>query len=301
MRFRTEIEIKKSSLVLDPEKPVVAVGSCFSQNIATKMNQHLWESINPLGTLYNPISISRALTVMLLHENGKEFFETTLFQDNGIWMSNMFDTGFNSIDREDCILEFVNRKKLLEQKLREGQTLVVTFGTSIAYFKKDDGIIVGNCHKQPSDIFFRERLTITDITNAWIIIVNCLKERFKDLNIIFTVSPVRHLKDTMEGNSKSKAVLLLSIEKICRDFDFCHYFPAFEIINDDLRDYRFYSSDLVHPSEEGIEYIWEKFRQAYIDEKGNRLLEEGLSKYKASQHRPRIGALGKPLEKGNHP
>ena len=196
--------------------------------------------------------------------------------------------------------EFIKRQNILAEKLCHGKTLIITFGTSIAYFRKSNDTIVGNCHKQPADLFYRERLQVNDIAHAWDFLIKNMNNTYKGLNIIFTVSPVRHLKDTMEGNSKSKAILLLAIEQICSLHENCHYFPAFEIMNDDLRDYRFYASDLLHPSEEAIEYIWEKFVDTYIDSSGKTFLEEGAKKVRAANHRPKIGALGKPIEKGSH-
>ena len=295
MRFRTEYESERSSLTLSPEKPIVMAGSCFTQNMAAKMNEHNWKAVNPFGTLYNPFSIAFAIDCMMDLNNGKERFERSLFEFNGIWNSRMFDSSFSSLRREDCIEEFLLRQKEFQEVIPAGKVLVVTFGTSICYHLKETGIPVGNCHKQPAGLFYEKRMTIEEISSTWNKLIEKLKETYGDVIIIFTVSPVRHLKNGFTGNSRSKAVLQLAIEEICKNHDCAYYFPAFEIMNDDLRGYRFYASDLLHPSEEGIEYIWEKFIETFLDEKGRNLLKEGLKKAKASSHRPKTGALGKPL------
>ncbi|MCH5242627.1 MAG: GSCFA domain-containing protein [Muribaculaceae bacterium] len=295
MKFRTEYLSQRSSLTLSPLKPVVMAGSCFSENIAEKMREHLWKAVNPFGTLYNPFSICKAIDLMLDLEKGYERFEQTLFEFRGIWNSHCFDSSFSSRIKEDCIQEFLNRQKEFLENLSQGKVLIVTFGTSICYHLKKDESIVGNCHKQPSELFYEKRMSEGDVFIYWHVLIESLKKRFPDIAIIFTVSPVRHLKNGFVGNSRSKAVLQLGVEEICKYDDKCFYFPAYEIMLDDLRDYRFYASDLSHPSDEAIEYIWEKFRETFLDEEGNRILNEGSKKFKALHHRPKTGALGKKL------
>lgn len=292
---------EKSVITLDPHLPVVLAGSCFSQNMASKMKAHLWKAVNPLGTLYNPVSICQALDIMLDEKEGSNRFENSLFHHNGIWNSCKFDSSFSSQDKNDCIEDFENKGIILRDALQEGRQLIVTFGTSFVYYFSDTGEAVGNCHKLPSQRFFRERLSVTEISATWKGMIEKLNVLYPEIKIIFTVSPVRHLKDGFVGNMRSKAVLSLGIESIVRENPGCQYFPAYEILNDDLRDYRFYASDLAHPSEEAIEYVWGKFLDTFVDKQGIQILTEGASKYKAERHRPKTGALGKPIEKGIHP
>ena len=293
MKFRTEYTPEKSRLVIDPEKPVVMAGSCFTQNMAEKMRQHEWEVADPFGTLYNPLSIGEAFRAMMADDDGK--FEDSLFFDGQLWRSWLFDSSFASREKENCVAEFRKRKSEFESALQGGNLLIVTFGTSICYFLEGSQNVVGNCHKQPAERFYRRRLGIEETALYWQEILREIKARYPALQVVFTVSPVRHLKDGFTGNSRSKAVLQLAIEKICGENDCCHYFPAYEILNDDLRDYRFYASDLVHPSEEGVAYIWEKFIATYLDDRGLQRLREGSRTYKARHHRPMTGALGQPL------
>ena len=298
MKFRTEYKPEKSVLTLNPGVPAVLAGSCFSINIARKMDEHGWEAVNPLSTLYNPVSILEAIDMMSDLVNGSARFENSLFYGNDIWSSWWFDSSFSSVNREDCREEFKIRQNEFKTKLEEGKLLIITFGTSICYYLCDENFPVGNCHKQPAALFYRKRLTIEEIVEQWNQLISKLQNKFKDLKIIFTVSPVRHLKDGFSGNSRSKAVLQLAVEEICGRNKDCFYFPAYEILNDDLRDYRFYASDLSHPSEEAIEYIWQKFLDTFIDSSGQQLLEEGARHFKALNHKPKLGALNKPLKKG---
>lgn len=294
MKFRTEYTAQKCrEITLDPEMPVVLAGSCFSQNMAAKMQDHLWDAVNPTGTLYNPISIGRAISLMIDQNKGLQEFEKSLFYFNGLWSSHYFDSSFSSIHKEDCIEDFKIRCNLLKDKLETGKTLIVTLGTSICYYILEKEYVVGNCHKQPSNLFYTRRLSPEEIFSFWISVNELLHAHYPDVRTIFTVSPVRHLKDGFVKNAQSKAALILGVEEICSHLSGCYYFPAYEILNDDLRDYRFYASDLAHPSEEAIEYIWQKFKETYIDEKGLQTLEAGAKKVKAASHRPKKGALGK--------
>ena len=295
MKFRTEYLPGKAGIILDPRKPVVLTGSCFSQNIAAKMKEHSWEALNPLGTLYNPLSICEAIDIVTDSENGYDRFLDSLFNADNLWNSWWFDSSFSAILKEDCIEEFLLRQNQFLKGLKEGGVMIVTFGTSICYYLDHACIPVGNCHKQPSSMFYRERLIIDDIVARWSNLLESLRDRFPGIRVIFTVSPVRHLKDGFEGNARSKAILLLAVEEIIRLNPDTFYFPAYEILNDDLRDYRFYASDLCHPSDEAIEYVWQKFIETYIDASGLGILSNGSRRYKALQHRPKTGALGKPL------
>lgn len=296
MKFRTEYVPQKSSIILLPHLPVVLAGSCFSQNIAVKMHQHGWEAVNPFGTLYNPLSIVLAIDLMCDTADGERRFDDTLFQYSGIWHSHLFDSSLSSLCREDCMEEFRHRQVNFQKAMEQGETLIVTFGTAICYFLNNGKYPVGNCHKQPAHLYSRRRIDVEEICELWMPFLKKLKLRYPGLKVVFTVSPVRHLKDGFEGSSRSKAVLLLSIDRICENLEFCEYFPAYEIQNDDLRGYRFYGADLVHPSDEAVDYIWEKFVATYIDHAGEKKLQEGLAAYKRFHHRPMTGALDKPLQ-----
>lgn len=253
---------------------MLTVGSCFAENIADKMRGSLWDACNPLGTLFNPLSIARVVSLALGKDADKS--GKMMFKSDGMWHSWLFGTKFSSLSEENLNKEIENALNRFRVYLAKSKALIVTFGTANCYFLKNSGNeVVANCHKMPSDSFVRRRLSVEDIAGNWKVLCETIHSEYPELEIIFTVSPVRHLKDGFTENARSKATLMLAVEEICRDKDYCHYFPAYELITDDLRDYRFYAEDLVHPSEEGVQYIWEKFQETYLDDNGKSLLKQG--------------------------
>lgn len=287
MRFRTEIPRLRAPFTLSPERPVVMLGSCFSDNITEKMRSCLWPAENPFGTLFNPISIAAALRLSLMPEKtGADEFRSSLFGHSPIH-SRFFGTKLSAIDADGAEMRFLHASGSIRKMLDEAQALFVTFGTAWVYALADHPeIIVGNCHKQPASLFIRRRLTIKEIVNEWVSLAEALRERWPNLHIIFTVSPVRHLKDGFEGNSRSKAVLQLAVEQLTEAIPDSYYFPAYELLNDDLRDYRFYAADLAHPSQQAIEYIWERFCETFLDKEGAMILKEGNLISRGYAHRP---------------
>ena len=315
MLFRTEYVPAKANFTLTPRRPVVMLGSCFSDNIASKMRDAIWDAVNPLGTLYNPVSIASSLETFLFSEDFEKRFGESLFQDSqGKWRSFFGDFRFAGNIREESFEKALAAKEELQSKLSKADALFITFGTSICYAlcpECNEGIeskgcydriepnptptrsdlisaTVANCHKLPASRFEKYRLSIEDIAEIWIPICKRLKESFPQLRIVFTVSPVRHLKDGFVANNRSKSILLLAIEDICNRLNFCSYFPAYEILNDDLRDYRFYASDMAHPSEQAVDYIWEIFKKTYLDSEGMNLIKEGEKIMRMKNHRPLI-------------
>jgi len=282
MDFRTEYCVKQQEAVLSPEKPVLLLGSCFSDNIGQRMRQALWDArVNPCGTLFNPVSIANIIMSALGLRPATCFFEK-----NGIWISWDFPSSVSGLGHAEATAVAAESLKHLENDFADSQAVIVTFGSSIVYERKDvPDRIVANCHKFPSGEFSRRRLEVEEIAGLWNDVIASLRRVNSGLKFIFTVSPVRHVKEGFVENSLSKATLLLAVEKICKDNGNCSYFPSYEIVNDDLRDYRFYASDLVHPSAGCVEYIWEKFKQSYLDETGMGLIEEGESLYKRCRHR----------------
>ncbi|MFN4152000.1 MAG: GSCFA domain-containing protein, partial [Candidatus Sericytochromatia bacterium] len=165
--------------------------------------------------------------------------------------------------------------------------LIITFGSSYVYKHKEKNIIVSNCHKLPENAFNQYMLSIEEMENKWIDLINKLKEKNKNLKIIFTVSPIRYLKYGFASNALSKSNLLVLVNKLKNKFNFIDYFPSYEIMMDDLRDYRFYEKDMIHPNEIAIEYIWDKFIHSYIDKKSIEIMNEITKLKKALSHRPR--------------
>ncbi|MDE5790305.1 MAG: GSCFA domain-containing protein [Muribaculaceae bacterium] len=304
IQFRTRYTPQRAGFTLSPQCPVVMLGSCFSDNMAGRMRSCLWNASNPLGTLYNPLSIRNALELFLFEEHFIERFSDSLFTDStGKCRSFSGDFRLAACNETEALGKAEKTRNLLRGTLQKAQALFITFGTSICYSllpEKEStdatqrlerareallSATVANCHKLPPSRFERYRLTIAEITEIWILLCKKIRETYPQLQIVFTVSPVRHLKDGFVANSRSKAILQLAVEEICSQLEFCSYFPAYEILNDDLRDYRFYASDLAHPSEMAVDYIWEIFKETYLNEEGKALLKEGEKIVKGYRHR----------------
>lgn len=326
MNFRTILKPHKSEVTLSPKMRVTALGSCFADNIAGKMRESLWDCRNYGGALYNPLSIIKFIELSILagDNNGDKIGDTkgdnersierdkelekSLFEADGIWYSWLADSRISSLSRQETLKRLKEAMDGFAATLSECKVLFITFGTAWCYFlnlakeeiantpnnidtnrQSESGeYLVANCHKQPAKLFTRRRLTIGEITGRWEQLFQQLHRRFPELQVIFTVSPVRHLKDGFSGNTRSKAILQLTVEQLTDRFAFCHYFPAYELLNDDLRDYRFYAADLTHPSAEAIEYIWEFFKAIYLDKEGEEMLREGEKIARLRAHRPLI-------------
>lgn len=292
MKFRTEYVATPSSLRLNPHLPILLLGSCFSTEVGEKMRSCCWDAIsNPFGVLYNPASIAMAISASILKDSEMdELISYSLDSKpdgnaNEIFSSRLTDSKCNSFSRELTTKRVKERLLALRKAICRSQAMVVTFGTAWIYEMADKpGTIVANCHKFPASRFKRRRLDIDEIVQMWMRTAELLREVNPQLKLIFTVSPIRHLKDGFEGNSISKATLLLACEKLCEQLSDATYFPAYEIICDDLRDYRFYASDLTHPSAEAVEYVWEKFCSQYLSDSDRGVLREGEKIAKMLRH-----------------
>lgn len=282
--FRTSIKIDAQKLQIAYNDPILFLGSCFSGNIGNRMVSLKFNAlVNPFGVLFNPLSISESLR--LLNEE-KQFTEKDLVQTAGLWYSFNHHGSFSQPDLNIC-LDTINRQlKEGSTKLKVCKILSVTFGTSWVYRYKKSGKIVANCHKLPESDFERILLNPSQIAEEYSTLVQSLRKSFPELSIIFTISPVRHLRDGMQGNQISKAILHLAVKQILEENRDCYYFPAYEIMMDDLRDYRFYEPDMVHPNGQAIDYIWERFAEAYMN-KDTIAISRDMEKLKSSMnHRP---------------
>lgn len=288
MQFRTEINLPPSERLLDPRRPMVLLGSCFAENIGQKMRDALWEvTINPCGVLYNPYSIGQAvLHSMMPPEIRMRAMTESLVERDGLWFSWLFDSSISGQTRQECIDRGMEAYQLLHDKLLEAQGLILSHGTAWVYRLKSTGYpVVSNCHKFPADRFERRLLTVREI-NEWSDIVNATAGQFlSHKNVIQTVSPVRHLNDGPVGNTLSKATLVMSCTGLSDDINMMEYFPSYEILNDDLRDYRFYCEDLVHPNQMAVDYIWDKFLERYLSEEDRKYVREGEALSRRMKHR----------------
>lgn len=276
MQFRTEIIVPRPPFSISHDDSILMLGSCFSDNIGALMERDGFHiSHNPMGPLYNPLSIARTLSRSL---DQNAYSEADLIRGPRGYHCLDFASRYSGEDLT-LLLDNLNRD-FLSLSLVERSVMVFTFGSAFIFEHKEHGL-VGNCHKLPSDVFNRRCLTVDEIVDTWIPVVDALPAG----KVVFTVSPIRHLADGLHGNQLSKATLLLAIDEIVRRCPKAVYFPAYEILIDDLRDYRFYASDMKHPSEVAEEYIYEHFSKAYFNKTTlSRALDE-RKKTLASCHR----------------
>ena len=263
---------------------ILFIGSCFSEEIAAKMSDLKFDILqNPNGILYDPISISSALNPYITNE---PFDINDLFFQNDLWHSWHHHSIFSGLDKEKVFRKIVNTRQEAHQFLKKTTWLIISLGTSFNYSLKQEGIQVSNCHKAPADYFEKKLITTEETIAALSATINSLREFNPDVKIIFTVSPVRHVKDGLVENNRSKARLIEAVHSITEKFEDIFYFPAYELIIDVLRDYRFYKTDLVHPSDAAVDFVFENFCNALLDEPGKKMLEEISKVVKAMSHKP---------------
>ena len=280
MKFRTEIEIAPLGTKIGYENRIQALGSCFAEHIAGRLAQAKFRvTANPSGILFNPLSIAAALRS---YAGEKPVRHSELGFDGELWFHYGFHGSFSAPEADQALAAMNAARKSGAEALRAADRIVLTFGTAWVY--EHDGAVVANCHRRPAAEFTRRRLGVDEIVTAF---ADLMAGPLGGREVILTVSPVRHLGDSLAGNAVSKAALRLAAEELAERFPDVHYFPAYEILNDDLRDYRFYADDLVHPSPQAVEYVWEKFSATVLSEQARRLLPDVRHIVVAAAHRPR--------------
>lgn len=261
--FRTEIQFPSSPSILTLQDKVLTVGSCFSDAIGHRLAQHKFNTlINPFGVIYNPHSIHKALRYTL---HNQVVPEHTYVQQADVFTNYDFHSEFSSLKKSELEKKISDTLGVAHYFLKDAGWIIITYGTAWVYERSDTGEIVANCHKTPASKFNKTLLSQKKVLESFEEFYTALRVFNPSVKIILTVSPVRHIKDTLPLNSVSKAVLRLACQTISETYLDTFYFPAFEIMMDDLRDYRFYKSDMIHPSEEAEEYIWAKFSEKYFD------------------------------------
>jgi len=261
------------------------IGSCFAENIGNQLQELcLPTTVNPFGILYNPVSIANGLTILL---EGKEFTSRDLFFHENLYHSFAHHGKF-SRPAHDEMLDFINSKVIEARAVLKGSShLFITFGTSWVFRFKETGEVVSNCHKLPGTLFDHYRLQVAQITEIWVPLLHQLFVLNPDLHIVFTVSPIRHLKDGVHDNQLSKSTLLLAVDELSSYFgaDHISYFPSYELLLDELRDYRYYASDMTHPSDLAIELIREKLETSFFDQEAKLISSELIKLVQANKHR----------------
>ncbi len=273
MKLQTIVDIQPSAWKIGYEDRILMVGSCFSDEIGAQMQErYLHVTCNPFGTLYNPLSIAQALTMTEM---------PVLVEHEGLWHSMAHHGAFSRADKNEAEQAIRGSIETMQQALQEATVVIVTFGTAWVYELKDGisglGVsgLVGNCHKLPESCFNRRRLSVEEIVAAW----KPILAQYSDKRWLFTVSPIRHIRDGLHENQLSKATLLQAVEYLG------DYFPSYEIMLDELRDYRFYADDLVHPSSLAVNYIWERFVDTFCTPQTKNELVLQHKRWKHEHHR----------------
>ena len=283
MNLRTTFAIPSSERKIDYTTPVMLIGSCFASEIGSKMEEGRMKIlINPAGTVYNPSSVGKSLDFII--EN-KQFTRKDLYNYKGTFLSFSHYTDFSSDTHEEALNKINTATREAHFFLKKASFLFITFGTARIFRFNETGQIVSNCHKLPASLFTRELLTVKEIVDCWNDLLVKLRSFNKTLQVIFTVSPVRHWKDGAHGNQVSKSVLFLAIEKLLEHMVAASYFPAYELLMDDLRDYRYYDQDMLHPSDTAVDYIWDAFSESYFENETRLVWKEVRNVTKAMNHK----------------
>ena len=284
MNLQTKIILKKETKNrINYNSKLVLLGSCFSKNIGNKLTYFKFQTHqNPFGILFHPKAIENLITNAI---NEKEYVSKDLIFQDERWHSFDAHSNLSSSNQEILLKKLNSSVQATNKKLKKATHIIITLGTSWVYRSIETDAVVANCHKIPQKKFSKELLSIVEINKSLKTIISLLKSINKDINVLFTVSPIRHLKDGFIENTQSKSHLIAAIHNIvdCKNVS---YFPSYEIMMDELRDYRFYSEDMIHPNKIAINYIWEKFSETWFEENTGSIMKEIELIQKGMAHKP---------------
>ncbi|KQB40341.1 GSCFA domain-containing protein [Flavobacterium aquidurense] len=287
MQFRTQIPISKTNNPIDYNSKIISIGSCFAENMADKFDYFKFQNVtNPFGIIFNPVSIEKIISRVIKQDF---YTEKDVFFYNERWHSYEVHSDLSNSDRQE-LLETLN-KAISEsyKKLQEATHIIITYGTSWIYRNIESDQIVANCHKVPQKQFLKELVSVEVIQKSIQNTVDLVLTLNPEINFIFTVSPVRHIKDGFTENQLSKSHLFAALHQVLKNYNpqiiTLNYFPSYEIMMDELRDYRFYTEDMLHPNSVAIDYIWHKFSENYMAENSIPTMQEISEIQKSLRHR----------------
>lgn len=289
MDFRTEIKPEPGHEgIISHNSPVVLIGSCFTDNIGACMRDELFDvTVNPFGPIYNPASVRRAVETIV---ECRHVEDSELFEHEGQSHSFLFHSRYSAPTRTESMLKMNSSIESAHKALTTAGTMIITLGTTRVFIHTTSGHVVANCHKMPAKDFEERVLTLDECVNHLKALIDKARSLNPGLRIIFTVSPLRYLNHGAHANAISKSTLLLAIDMVIRERKDTYYFPAFEIMTDDLRDYRFYAEDMKHPSPQAVKYIYEIFSNTYYTPVTRELANTCSRLTRRLAHRP-LGAI----------
>lgn len=290
MKFHFEFDIKKLEQTIHLQNKLLLIGSCFTENIGEKLRKHKFDVLeNPHGILFNPVSVVEAISDYVYN---KVYTSSDLFNFNEAWHSWKHHSRFSELNADACASKINASITTAHAYLKEADYLVITLGSAWLYTLTDKAsnaklyAVASNNHKAPSDWFQKRLMGPSEIMSIFEQLIQNLKAFNPKLQILLTISPVRHLREGFIENNRSKAVLIQAVHQLVDLHKNVHYFPAYELVIDDLRDYRFYAEDLVHPNYQATQYVWEKLVEACMDETTKLIMKEIAEINLAFQHKP---------------
>lgn len=282
MEFKLTVPIPSYNPKISYKHKILLAGSCFAENMGGKMATSKFNvAVNPNGIVYNPISIATQLSRCLA---GNQYNRDELFNYNELWSSWQHHGEYSNTNKQQAVQQINKDFNTAKQFLQNGEWLIITFGSAYVYKLKSTGQIVANCHKYPNTEFTKELLSVDKVVETWSKLIQQLQAQNPKLKIIFTVSPVRYIRDGLVNNNLSKAILLQAVHTLCKQTDSL-YFPAYELVIDELRDYRFFESDMLHPNTQAVEYVWQKFTACAFDDETKNIYQKLIPLVTAAKHR----------------
>lgn len=281
--FRTVVDLPQWPFRMFPADGFVFLGSCFAQHVGSRFADYGMQAmVNPLGVLYNPLSIERVIM-----QTAQPCVEPFVFQHEGQFRCWLAGTQHIADTAEGCAAQIRATLSKLKHEIENARYVFITLGTNVVYRHKQLDAVVCNCHRVPQQAFIEERIPLHDCTESLLRTVKSLLEINTDIKLIFTISPYRYSKYGYHGSQLSKSVLLLAMQTVCESYpDVCYYFPSYEILLDELRDYRFYAEDMHHPSAQAIDYIWSRLAQCAFSSQAQQYLRDYEPIRKGLLHRP---------------
>ena len=281
--FRTVVDLPQWPFRMFPADGFVFLGSCFAQHVGSRFSDYgMQATVNPLGVLYNPLSIE-----CVIMQTVQPCVEPYIFQHEGQFRCWLAGTQHIADTAEGCAAQIRETLSGLKHGIENARYVFITLGTNVVYRHKQLDAVVCNCHRVPQQAFIEERIPLHECTESLLRTVKSLLEINPDIRLIFTISPYRYAKYGYHGSQLSKSVLLLAVESVCESFpDVCYYFPSYEILLDELRDYRFYAEDMHHPSAQAIDYIWSRLAQCAFSSQAQQYLRDYEPIRKGLLHRP---------------
>ena len=282
--FRTVIEPDETSFEFNLNNRIISLGSCFADTMGARLSDSKFNIlVNPFGIVFNPLSIFELLELSL---ERSEIIDNGLVKRDGQFFHYKLHSSFSNRSRKALLQAFDHQLDVVREALYDYNKIILTFGSAYTYRQKDTQLLVSNCHKMPQQQFEKSLLTVEDIVTAFFGVHEMIKQINPKVEFILTVSPIRHTKESLTLNSVSKSVLRLTCHYLSTMAEDVYYYPAYEIVMDDLRDYRFFEKDMIHPNEQAVDYIWNHFSSNHFDSGTRTLIQKWDKICKALNHKP---------------